>query len=160
MITAESRRDIRSLAFHFIYAVDRSDYTTSLEEVVQNFRDGFDIDVPDDSPAIEMARGTIEMREQIDEEIKPLLRNWKLERLGCCTHLILRMAMWELHQPDAIPSIIINEAIELSKCFAEKDAYKFVNGILDEASKKMFPHATKDKEDDEPEQPNRKDSTS
>ena len=33
--------------------------------------------------------------------------------------------------------VAINEAIELAKCFAEKDAYKFVNGILDEAVKKM-----------------------
>ena len=32
--------------------------------------------------------------------------------------------------------IIINEAIELAKCFSEKDAYKFINGILDEAVRK------------------------
>jgi N utilization substance protein B len=37
---------------------------------------------------------------------------------------------------DTSPTIIINEAVELAKCFAEKDAYKFVNGILDEALKK------------------------
>ena len=67
--------------------------------------------------------------------IRPLLKNWKLERLGCCTLLILRMAFWELQQENAVTSIVINEAIELAKTFAEKDSYRFVNGILDEACK-------------------------
>ena len=86
-----------------------------------------------------MAKGSVEMREELDSQIKPLLKNWKFERLGCCTRLILRLALWELKQPDSIPSIVINEAIELAKAFAEKDAYKFINGLLDEASKKLYP---------------------
>jgi transcription termination factor NusB len=47
------------------------------------------------------------------------------------------MDLLEFKQPVAVANIIINEAIELSKCFAEKDAYKFINGILDEAAKVM-----------------------
>ena len=73
----------------------------------------------------------------LDEECKPLLSNWRFERLGMCTKLILRYALWELQTTDTNPTIVINEAIELAKCFAEKDAYKFVNGILDEALKKF-----------------------
>jgi len=150
----ESRRDMRSLAFHFIYAVDRSDYTTTLDSVVENFRKGFEIEIEDNSVAIKMAKGAIENREKLDEQIKPLLRNWRIERLGCCTRLILRLAIWELQQPDAVPSIVINEAIELAKNFAEKDAYKFINGILDEASKKLFPKKEK-KENNESSRKNR-----
>ena len=130
-----SRRDIRSLAFHLIYAVDRFNYEASLDSIVDNFRRGYDVEIPDDSYAIDIAKGVIEQREELDKKIIPLLKNWKLERLGVCTHLILRMALWELTQPKAVPSIIINEAIELSKAFAEKDAYRFINGILDEACK-------------------------
>lgn len=148
-VKPKSRRYIRALAFHFIYAADRFDYTVPLEEIVENFRIGFKIELPDDSLAITMAKGAIEARENIDEQVKPLLRNWRLERLGCCTRLILRLAVWELQQPDSIPNIVINEAIELAKCFAEKDAYKFVNGILDEASKKLIPDNKKEKGDDE-----------
>jgi len=135
----ESRRDMRALAFHFIYAMDRSDYAISIEEIIQNFRSGFNVEIDDDSLAVTMAQGAIEQREELDELVKPLLRNWKLERLGCCTRLILRLALWELQQPDAIASIVINEAIELAKAFAEKDAYKFINGILDEAAKLIKP---------------------
>jgi len=136
-IKTSSRRDIRFLAFNLLYAVDRFDYSVSLDQVIQNFQDGFDLEIPHDSYAIEMVIGAMEMRKELDEEIKPMLKNWKLERLGCCTHLILRLALWELKQPNAIPSIVINEAIELAKAFAEKDAYKFVNGILDEICKKL-----------------------
>jgi N utilization substance protein B len=132
-----SRRDLRALAFHLCYAVDRFDYSVTVDDVVQNFKDGFDVQVADDSLAIIMAKGAVEDREKLDEQIKPLLKNWKIERLGCCTLLILRLALWELSQEDAIPSVVINEAIELAKCYAEKDAYKFINGILDEACKKM-----------------------
>ncbi len=130
-----SRRDIRSLAFHLIYAIDRFDYESSLDSIIDNFRRGYDVEISDDSYAVEIAKGVVEQREELDKKIMPLLKNWKLERLGVCTHLILRMALWELMQPNAVPSIVINEAIELSKAFAEKDSYRFVNGILDEACK-------------------------
>jgi N utilization substance protein B len=144
-IVPKSRRDMRALAFHFLYAIDRLDYAVSLDEVVECFRVGFNVIVDNDSLAVKMARGTLEVREELDEQIKPLLRNWRLERLGCCTRIILQLALWELRQDEAIPSIVINEAIELAKAFAEKDAYKFVNGILDEAYKKSIAHLTKEK---------------
>ncbi|MCK4264818.1 transcription antitermination factor NusB [Candidatus Babeliales bacterium] len=134
-LEATSMRDLRSLAFHFLYAMEQFDYDISLEAVVDTFRRGFNLELSDDSLAIRIAKGVIENRKELDREIVPLLKNWELKRLGLCTRLILRMAVWELNQPDAIVSVVINEAIELSKDFAEKDAYKFVNGILDELAK-------------------------
>ena len=40
-----------------------------------------------------------------------------------------------MRHTDTASTVIINEAIELAKAFSEKDAYKFINGILDEAAK-------------------------
>lgn len=131
----KTKRDQRSLAFHFIYAMEQFDYDVSLESIVDNFRRGFDVDIAENSPAITLARNVIEKREELDRILVPYLKNWKLERLGCCTKLILRLSVWELIQENAIPNVIINEAIELAKGFAEKDAYKFINGILDELVK-------------------------
>ncbi len=132
-----SRRDIRTLAFHLLYAADRFDYSAPLDQIVDSFCTGFELDIPPDSLAIQMAKGVLEKKDELDALVEPLLKNWKMERLGCCTLLILRLALWELTQPDAIPSIVINEAVELAKSFAEKDAYKFVNGILDEIRKQL-----------------------
>ena len=136
-IKAETRRDMRALAFHLVYAVDRFDYTETLGTIILNFSTGFNVEIPEDSWAVQLAHNAIEQRNELDEQIKPLLRHWKFERLGCCTRLILRLALSELNQKDAVPGIIINEAIELAKAFAEKDAYKFINGILDKAYKSM-----------------------
>ena len=134
-LNAGSRRDERILAFCMLYAADRSDYTTDLDDILEMFVKNYDIKISPESFAYSLAKGAIETRDEIEEEIKPYLKNWKLERLGCCTRLVLRIAFWEFHQPDAIPSVIINEAIELTKLFAEFDAYRFVNGILDEYCK-------------------------
>ncbi len=136
-IKVTSRRDIRALAFHFLYIADSYGYAISVSEMIESFRSGFSVDIPDDSLAITIANSVIGQRKELDKQIEPLLQNWKLERLSCCTLLILRMSLWEIQQPDAIPSVVINEAIELAKCFAEKDSYKFINGILDEACKKL-----------------------
>lgn len=130
-----SRRDVRSLIFHLLYAMEAFDYQLSLEALIDNFNRGFDLDIPDDGEVFKVAQAVINGREALDTQIKPLLINWRFERIGLCTKLILRQALWELINTDTAPSIIINEAIELAKCFSETDAYKFVNGILDEIVK-------------------------
>jgi len=132
-----SRREIRSLIFHLLYAMDAFDYQISLDELIDNFNRGFDLSIPIDSDLVKVTRTIIEQRHELDEKIRPLLINWRFERIGVCTRLILRLALWELLNKDIAPSIVINEAIELAKCFSEDDAYKFVNGILDELVKGM-----------------------
>jgi N utilization substance protein B len=131
-----SRREMRSLIFHLIYAAEAFDYTVSVESIVDNFNKGMDLDIPLDGEALSIAQKIIEGREELDRVIEPLLDNWRLERIGVCTKLVLRLSLWEIINTDAPSSILINEAIELAKCFSEKDAYRFVNGILDEACKK------------------------
>ena len=132
-----SRRDERFLAFYLLYALDRSDYSISLDEAIESFEAGFETTVPKGCFAISLAHGAIEHRTELDAYLVPFLKNWPLERLGCCTRLILRLAVWELQQEGAVGSIVMNEAIELAKSFAEKDAYRFINGILDEIAKSL-----------------------
>lgn len=134
-INLDSRKDERIVSFLLIYALDRFDYDVSLESVADNYLRGFNLIIPKNSFAFKMSQGAVDNRDELDAKMIPFLKNWKLERLGCCTRLILRLALWELCQPDPIPSIVINEAVELAKIFAEKDAYKFVNGLLDEYCK-------------------------
>ncbi len=132
-----SRRDVRSLVFHLLYAMDCFEYDSSLEAIVDNFNRGFDLAIPAGSEVFSVAQQVIQTRQQLDDAIKPLLHNWRFDRIGLCTKLILRLALWELQNTTISANIVMNEAIELAKCFAERDAYKFVNGILDEAVKKM-----------------------
>ncbi len=130
-----SQRDKRSLVFHLLYIMEVFDYEASMESIVDNLNRGFHMDVPLDAPEVEIARRIIEQRDALDERYIPLLSNWRIERIGVCTKLILRYAIWELMATDTDPKIVINEAIELAKGFAEKDAFKFINGILDQIVK-------------------------
>lgn len=130
-----SQRDKRSLVFHLLYIMEVFDYEATMESIVDNLNRGFHMDVPLDAPEVEVARRIIEQRAALDERYIPLLSNWRIERIGVCTKLILRYAIWELEATDTDPKIVINEAIELAKGFAEKDAFKFINGILDQIVK-------------------------
>ena len=131
-----SRRDFRALVINILYAADANDYQLSLPDIVQSFNSDFSLDIPLDSRLVKVCNGVIEQRAALDELIKPLLNNWRFERISICTKLILRLAFWELMHTDVPTSIIINEAIELAKSFSEEGAAKFVNGIIDEATKK------------------------
>lgn len=132
-----SQREKRSFIFHVLYLLDSFDYEISAPAAVQNVAHGFDIPVLIEPEFIETIEAIVDSRQRIDESLKPFLTNWRFDRLGVCTKLILRYAYWELEQKKTKPLVVINEAIELAKCFAEKDAYRFINGILDEAAKKL-----------------------
>ena len=137
-----SRREVRSLIFHLLYAMEGFDYQTELESLVYNFNLGFELHIPVTSEVFKVAHEVIAKRDALDALIIPLLANWRFERVGVCTKLILRFAVWELEYTDTPSTVVINEAIELAKGFAEKDAYKFVNGLLDKMVKAKHPEIT------------------
>ena len=130
-----NQRQTRSLIFHLLYAADAFEYTESLETLIARFNAGYKLHIIAGDPVETTTRAVIDQRDQLDEMIKPLLHNWRFDRIGMSTKLILRLALWELQQRTLDHKIVINEAIELAKCFAEDDAFKFVNGLLDEAIK-------------------------
>lgn len=132
-----SRRDIRSVMFHILYALESNDYKVSIESIVDDFNRGFDLDIPLKSEPVEIVEKISLVRFKLDNIIQRFLVNWRLERLGVCTRLVLYLGIWELLKMDTPHSVVINEAVELAKGFSELDAYKFVNGVLDEASKRV-----------------------
>ena len=144
-IATNSRREVRSLIFHLLYALESNEYSVSVESVVENFNDGLDLEIEIDEEVIKSTKDIVEKKDQLSAIMLPFLSNWRLDRVGCCTRLILYIAFWEMYFSKTPHTVVINEAIELAKCFAEKDAYKFVNGILDEASK-QFPEQNETKE--------------
>jgi len=131
----QSRRKTRSLVFHILYAVDALDYEVTARSVAEKLNTEYETDILLNGDIVNTVAGIAEHRQQLDATLIPFLENWKFERIGKCTLLVLRYAIWEILYTNTSHSIILNEAIELAKCFSEKDAYKFVNGILDKISK-------------------------
>lgn len=132
-----SRRDVRSLVFHFLYAAEAFEYEESLQSIIDSFNRGFDLNVPLNGELFTIVNDIINKRDELEKIYEPFLANWRSERISVCTKLILLFAIWELKYTETDARIIINEAIELAKCFAEEDAYRFVNGILDPVSKEF-----------------------
>lgn len=130
-----SRREVRSLIFHILYAAEAFDYEESLPAIIDNFNHGFDLAIPLDGELISTATAIVTSRNQLEKSYESLLANWRIERVSVCTKLILWFGIWELQNTQTDPRIVINEAIELSKCFAEEGSHRFINGILDAIAK-------------------------
>ena len=83
-----------------------------------------------------LVSGTIEHIEEIDSEIKSHLTNWDFDRLNKVDLAILRISVYPLlFQKDIHSSIIIDEAIDISKEFGSDDSFKFINAVLDSIRK-------------------------
>ena len=82
--------------------------------------------------------GAIENITQIDKIIRSHLQNWDFSRLNRVDLAILRMSVYTLmYQKEMAPSIVIDEAIGISKEFGSDDSYRFVNGVLDAIRKTL-----------------------
>jgi len=75
--------------------------------------------------------GINEHYEGIVKIIKDNVSGYELERVYKVDLAILVLAVYELkYEEDAIPSIVINEAVELSKKYSTDKSYSFINGVL------------------------------
>jgi N utilization substance protein B len=71
----------------------------------------------------------------MDEE---LARHSDIEpaRLDPVEHAVLSLGIWELvHRPEVPYRVVINEGVELAKRFGATDGHRFVNAVLDRASR-------------------------
>lgn len=79
-----------------------------------------------------LVEGTLQHRDELDERLRTVTRNWELKRMAGVDRNVLRMSMFELmHCADMPPKVAINEAIELGKKFSTANSGGFINGILD-----------------------------
>lgn len=89
-----------------------------------------------DRPLVDFTVGLVEgVREdqaRIDEAIKKVAENWRLDRMAAIDRNILRLGAFEiLHHPEVPAKVAINEALELAKRYSTAQSSRFVNGILD-----------------------------
>jgi N utilization substance protein B len=129
-----SRRKGRIIAFQALYSWEAT--KTPLAQLLSFDWLDAEKQAALDEPIAAFARllvsGTIERLEDIDGLIKRHLKNWDFSRLNRVDLAILRMSVFSLlNQDDVPPSIVIDEAIDISKEFGTDDSYRFVNGVLD-----------------------------
>lgn len=78
-----------------------------------------------------LVSGVTKNKKYLDEQIEARLTDWTIQRIDLTNLLILRIAAYELYfHEETNPSIVMNEAIEMTKSFNNDKASKFVNGVL------------------------------
>lgn len=74
--------------------------------------------------------GTQKNQNAYNQVIQALSPERSLERIPALNKAILYLSFHELSQPDALPKVIINEAVELAKRFGDESDSRFINGVL------------------------------
>jgi N utilization substance protein B len=88
--------------------------------------------------AEELVNETVANLHEINKLLSKFLENWALTRVEKVNLAVLRVAVCELLTQKNIPSaVIINEAIEISKLYAEPSSSALINGVLDGISKRV-----------------------
>ena len=82
--------------------------------------------------AEQLIEGTLTHMAEIDRQIAETVEHWSLERVAPVERNVLRIAVYELMWRGDVPSkVVVNEAIDIAKKFADDASGKFVNGVLD-----------------------------
>ena len=137
-----SRRKGRILAFQALYSWDANQAREApIPEGLLDFSWASQaIDEEMSAFSRLLVTGTIENIEAVDKTIQEHLDNWEIKRLNKVDLAILRISAYTLmFQTDMPPSIVIDEAIDISKEFGTDDSYRFVNGVLDGIRKAIEP---------------------
>ena len=137
-----SRRKGRILAFQALYSWDVHNgeaLDTSIPEGLLDFSWAMK-DKPINGEILTFSRllltGTVENIKVVDQMIQKHLENWEIKRLNRVDLAIIRMSTYSLmFQTDMPPSVVIDEAVDISKEFGTDDSYRFVNGVLDSIRK-------------------------
>ena len=130
------RRQNRTAAFRFLYQWEinpSDDVATELNDFLERLekKEGYF------SYTLELVDGIFEKLEEIDALINELVANWEFSRIAKTDLAILRIAIYEiLYRIDVPPVVVIDEALEISKDFSSDNSRKFLNGVLDQASKR------------------------
>ena len=121
----KSRHELREAVFKILFQIENTelDYKELLELEQE--------EIANSSYVNNALTEIIDKLEEIDNIISNNLKDWKLERLSKMDRQILRISAYEILHSDIPYKVSINEAVELSKKYSEKDeSYKFINGVL------------------------------
>ncbi len=127
-----TRRKARECALQMLFAADVTGVLpdTLSGEFWSELDDG-DADQATRDFADNLAKGTIEKVNEIDELIRSRAEHWRIPRMAVVDRNILRMAVYEFVYEPTPRTVVINEALEIARRFSTYEATQFINGILD-----------------------------
>ena len=126
----------RARALQALYAWDLRD-GEPLERIASQVWDDLAIAPDERAFAGRIVRTIIAEGKAIDDALREVTTNWRLERLGAVERAVLRIAAAELLRGDPPPRVTIQEAVRLAERYGSEQSARFVNGVLDALARKM-----------------------
>ena len=126
-----TRRKARECALQMLYAADAAKTMDNFPTA--RFWENLEPDADEKTRefADRVVLGTLREIETIDALIKKRAEHWRIERMAIVDRNVLRLAVFEFLRTDTPQTIIINEALEITRRFSSPEAPQFINGILD-----------------------------
>ena len=135
--SAHARARTRRYAMQALYQWDLSGLDPA--EILRQFSEAEDFSKADEDYFIELLRKIPKHLEIIDKHISENIDR-PIGQLDAVERAILRIAAYELLFREDIPyRVIINEAVKLTRKFGAEQGHAFVNGVLDQAARKIRP---------------------
>lgn len=120
-----NRRTAREKAFQILFQLDINDNEPT--QAIAGFLEAEENDLF----LTLLVEGVTKSKTEVDAIITNHLENWSLERLAAIERTILRVATYEIHYLEDVPTnVSINEAIELGNLYGDDKSGKFINGVL------------------------------
>ena len=133
-LRAETRA--RARALQALYAWDLRD-GEPLDRIANQVWDDLAIAPDERAFAGRIVRTIIAEGKAIDDALRDVTTNWRLERLGVVERAVLRIAAAELLRGDPPPRVTIQEAVRIAERYGSEQSARFVNGVLDALARKM-----------------------
>jgi N utilization substance protein B len=130
MVTRRRERRARARALQALYACDvRGEL--GVERVAGIVFDDLGVEPGERALAESLIRAVAERGAALDESLRRVTSNWRLERLGAIERSLLRLGAAELARGDTPPKVVLQEAVRLAERFGGMESARFVNGVLD-----------------------------
>jgi len=130
MSKISNRMQSRIVALLMLYSYDNC--CMNEEDILKCFNALLPQEISYRDFAVTIFRGVCKNQKEIDSLIEKYADNWKIDRMTLVDRNIIRLASYEILYMTQTPiNVIIDEAVELSKSYSNKDSSKFVNGVLD-----------------------------
>lgn len=133
-VRAETRA--RARALQALYAWDLRD-GEPLDKVATQIWDDLAVAPDERSFAGHIIRTIIAEGKSIDDALREVTTNWRLERLGAVERAVLRIAAAELLRGEPPARVTIQEAVRLAERYGSAQSARFVNGVLDALARRM-----------------------
>jgi N utilization substance protein B len=132
---AALRTRARRLAMQALYQWDLSG--NNLSEIEVQFLEDEDFSKADKDYFHELLHEVPARLDDVEQAFSPYLDR-PVKEIDPVERAVLRMATYELMTRIDVPyKVIINESVNLTKKFGAEQAYKYINGVLDQTARKL-----------------------